>query len=230
MVDVAGGIDGSHAQPGESTDGLCRAPRRRRLRFRPGRRAPDRAPPARRGHHAPGAHHRPRADGPTDHPGDPPGPVHPDRRRTGMVGATGGHAAGRRIHRGLVHLGHLLHRHRRWHLRRRRRRHHRAGRAESWDGATWSAPSVYFGPATGAVTSQDAPRRPAVTCTTGPFCVIVDGSDHVSNGDGTNWIAPTALATARALPDNPDGATGRRPDGRRGLPGRDVLRHRGQHG
>jgi hypothetical protein len=81
------------------------------------------------------------------------------------------------------------------------------GIAESWDGATWSLPATYFGPASGPVTAADAPLRPAITCTSGPFCVIVDGTDHVSNGDGTNWIAPVGLATAPPLPANPDGGS-----------------------
>ena len=49
-----------------------------------------------------------------------------------------------------------------------------SGVTMSWDGATWTSPSVYFpAPASGTVT---APVLPTVTCTSGPLCVIVDGS------------------------------------------------------
>jgi len=71
-----------------------------------------------------------------------------------------------------------------------------AGITLSWDGAAWSNPSVYFpAPASGAVT---APFLPAISCTDGPFCAIVDGSDHTSSGDGTNWSPPDPLAPAPA--------------------------------
>jgi len=76
-----------------------------------------------------------------------------------------------------------------------------SGVAVSWDGATWSDPSVYFpGPASGPVT---APILPAISCTSGPTCVIVDGSDHLSYGDGTNWSAPSAMALGPSLTVNP---------------------------
>ncbi len=76
-----------------------------------------------------------------------------------------------------------------------------AGVTLSWDGAAWSSPSVYFpAPASGAVT---APYLPAISCTHGPFCAIVDGSDHTSSGDGTNWSSPNALAPAPAALANP---------------------------
>ncbi|MGO8870602.1 MAG: hypothetical protein ACLQPH_04225 [Acidimicrobiales bacterium] len=82
-----------------------------------------------------------------------------------------------------------------------------SGVAVSWDGATWSDPSVYFpDPVTGPVT---APVLPTIDCTSGPTCVIVDGSDHVSDGDGTNWSAPAAMAPGPSLPANPqDPGTG----------------------
>jgi hypothetical protein len=76
-----------------------------------------------------------------------------------------------------------------------------AGLTQSWDGATWSAPSTYD-PAPTTPTGI-WPVMPAITCTSGPFCVIVDGAGNVSNGDGTNWMAPAPLPTAAALPANP---------------------------
>jgi hypothetical protein len=76
-----------------------------------------------------------------------------------------------------------------------------AGLTESWDGETWSQPSTYDPAPTSP--SGTWPVMPAVTCTSGPFCVIVDGAGDVTNGDGTNWIAPATLPTAAALPPNP---------------------------
>ncbi len=77
-----------------------------------------------------------------------------------------------------------------------------SGVAESWDGAAWSEPSVYYpGPATGSVT---APVLPAVACTSGPSCLIADGSGHTSDGNGTDWSTPTAMPTAPSMPTNPD--------------------------
>ncbi len=76
-----------------------------------------------------------------------------------------------------------------------------SGVAISWDGAVWSSPSVYFpAPATGPVT---APVLPTLTCTSGPMCVIVDGSGHLSTGDGTNWSDPAPLPAPPPLPANP---------------------------
>ena len=75
-----------------------------------------------------------------------------------------------------------------------------AGLTESWDGQSWSDPSVYFPPPAGSI---PAPIMPAITCIGGPFCAIVDGSGFVSNGDGTNWITPVALKPAPALAANP---------------------------
>jgi hypothetical protein len=77
-----------------------------------------------------------------------------------------------------------------------------SGVAVSWDGAAWSDPVVYFpAPASGPVT---APVLPSISCTSGPSCVIVDGSGHVSYGNGTTWSPPVALAAPPALPANPD--------------------------
>jgi hypothetical protein len=76
-----------------------------------------------------------------------------------------------------------------------------SGVALSWDGAVWSVPSVYLpAPANRTVTS---PVLPVLTCTSGPLCVIVDGSDHVATGDGTTWSTPAALGPAPPLPANP---------------------------
>lgn len=71
----------------------------------------------------------------------------------------------------------------------------------SWDGAAWSEPAVYYPAAASGPVS--APILPAITCTSGPSCVIVDGSGHVSDGNGTNWSAPTPLAPAPAVAANP---------------------------
>lgn len=76
-----------------------------------------------------------------------------------------------------------------------------SGVSVSWDGAAWSEPSVYY--AAPAVGPTLAPVLPAVACTGGPFCMIVDGSGHVSTGDGTNWSVPSALVTGPPLPANP---------------------------
>jgi ferredoxin len=84
-----------------------------------------------------------------------------------------------------------------------------AGETQSWDGQAWSNPSVYFPPpaaaagSAGSSESSESPIMPAITCIGGPFCIIVDGSGFVSNGDGTNWITPVALQRAAALPANP---------------------------
>ncbi len=87
-----------------------------------------------------------------------------------------------------------------------------SGVAISWDGAVWSSPSVYFpAPATGPVT---APLFPTITCTAGPMCLIVDGSGHVSTGDGTDWSDPTPLATPPPLPANPSDPGPGQPDSR----------------
>ena len=84
-----------------------------------------------------------------------------------------------------------------------------SGVTVSWDGAAWSSPSVYYpAPATGPVT---APVLPTITCTSGPLCVIVDGSGHVSTGDGTNWSNPVPLGrsgtAARPIPPIPGSGT-----------------------
>ncbi len=72
-----------------------------------------------------------------------------------------------------------------------------SGVTVSWDGAAWSEPSVYFAaPPSG---QASAPLLPSIACTSGPLCVIVDGSDHASTGDGTNWSPPSPLPGASAL-------------------------------
>lgn len=76
-----------------------------------------------------------------------------------------------------------------------------SGVTVSWDGAAWSDPSVYLpAPATGTVT---APVLPSIDCTSGPTCVIVDGSGHVSEGDGTDWYGVSALSPGPPLPADP---------------------------
>jgi hypothetical protein len=76
-----------------------------------------------------------------------------------------------------------------------------AGVADSWDGVAWADPSVDFpAPATGA---PSVPIMPAISCTGGPLCVIVDGTDHVSTGDGTDWSTPAALPAGPPLAANP---------------------------
>jgi hypothetical protein len=76
-----------------------------------------------------------------------------------------------------------------------------AGVTVSWDGAAWSEPSVYFPVPPGGTVI--APVLPAISCTAGPSCTIVDGSGHVSTGDGTNWSAPTPLVAAPVPAANP---------------------------
>jgi hypothetical protein len=77
-----------------------------------------------------------------------------------------------------------------------------SGVTVSWDGAAWSEPSVYYpAPANGPVS---APVLPAITCTSGPSCVIADGSGHVGVGNGTDWSAPMAVPAAPPLPANPN--------------------------
>src|SRR5664279_6597436 len=76
-----------------------------------------------------------------------------------------------------------------------------SGVTVSWDGAAWSEPSVYY--AAPAVGPTLAPVLAAVACTGGPFCMIVDGSGHVSTGDGTNWSMPSSLGMGPTLPANP---------------------------
>jgi hypothetical protein len=76
-----------------------------------------------------------------------------------------------------------------------------SGVTESWDGAAWSDPSVYLAaPATGAVTE---PILPAVSCTGGPSCVIVDGSGRESTGNGTTWSTPASIGYAAPSAANP---------------------------
>jgi hypothetical protein len=61
----------------------------------------------------------------------------------------------------------------------------------SWDGATWATPATYFAASGGGT---PAPLLPAISCTDGPLCAVVDGSGHTSLGDGTTWSAPAPLA------------------------------------
>ena len=100
----------------------------------------------------------------------------------------------------------------------------------SWDGAAWSSPSVYYpAPAAGPVT---APVLPSLDCTSGPLCMIVDASGHVSTGDGTNWSSPLPLARRTAAPGRPGRPRARAPripDGRGVVPLTGPVRRGGQH-
>ena len=44
---------------------------------------------------------------------------------------------------------------------------------------------------------------PAISCTDGPLCAVVDGSAHASLGNGTYWWPPVALATTAGPAPNP---------------------------
>jgi len=74
------------------------------------------------------------------------------------------------------------------------------GVVASWDGAIWSPPATYFATADGAA---PPPWLPAIGCTDGPLCAVVDGSGHTSLGDGTTWSPPAALAPAPVPPADP---------------------------
>jgi len=75
------------------------------------------------------------------------------------------------------------------------------GVVSSWDGAMWAPPTTYYGaPADGPAT---APELPAIGCTSGPRCAVVDGSGHTSLGDGTHWSAPAPLAPAPVAAADP---------------------------
>ncbi len=76
-----------------------------------------------------------------------------------------------------------------------------AGLTESWDGTAWSDPSTAF-PAPDQP-SGPWPVLPVITCTEGPFCVVVEAGGAVTNGDGTDWIAPVALPPAPSVAPNP---------------------------
>ena len=83
--------------------------------------------------------------------------------------------------------------------------------------------SDYFAHPSGG--RRPPPSSPAISCTSGPLCAVVDGSGHTSLGDGTTWSTPAALAAA------PGGA--RRPRATRARPrrlplGRGVAARSGQ--
>jgi hypothetical protein len=65
------------------------------------------------------------------------------------------------------------------------------GTVTAWDGATWGTSATYFA---GAAGSAPPPWLPAIDCTDGPMCAVVDGSGHTSLGNGTTWSAPAPLA------------------------------------
>jgi hypothetical protein len=75
------------------------------------------------------------------------------------------------------------------------------GVVTSWDGATWGTPVDYFDQGSG---TAPAPWLPAIACTDGPLCAVVDGSGHASLGNGTTWAPPAQLATWPVAPANPD--------------------------
>lgn len=77
------------------------------------------------------------------------------------------------------------------------------GVVASWDGATWSPPVTYYGASPG---SAPPPWMPAISCTDGPLCAVVDGSAHASLGDGTNWWPPVSLAASPAPSPTPSPA------------------------
>jgi hypothetical protein len=83
-----------------------------------------------------------------------------------------------------------------------------AGVTDSWDGAAWADPSVYFpAPAAGAgAGAAAAPIMPSLSCTHGPLCVIVDGTDHAASGDGTDWSTPATISAAPGAAASPDPA------------------------
>jgi len=65
------------------------------------------------------------------------------------------------------------------------------GAVAAWDGATWAPATTYFASAPGGA---PPPWMPAISCTDGPLCAVVDGSGHTSLGDGTTWAPPAPLA------------------------------------
>jgi len=80
------------------------------------------------------------------------------------------------------------------------------GAVAAWDGATWGTPVTYFAASPG---TSPPPWLPAISCTDGPLCAVVDGSGHTSLGDGTNWWPPVALAAVPSpAPDPTDPGPG----------------------
>lgn len=74
------------------------------------------------------------------------------------------------------------------------------GAVAAWDGATWSSPTTYYPTAPG---TAPPPWLPAISCTGGPLCAVVDGSGHAVLGDGTTWSAPSTLGVAPTTSPNP---------------------------
>ena len=81
------------------------------------------------------------------------------------------------------------------------------GVVSSWDGATWAPLATYFAAPTAGPTTS--PQVPAIACTGGPRCAVVDGSGHTSLGNGTTWSPPLPLSSASvAAPDPTDSGPG----------------------
>ena len=74
------------------------------------------------------------------------------------------------------------------------------GVTASWTGAIWSAPATYFAAAPGP---NSPPWMPAISCTNGPLCAVVDGSAHATLGDATTWSPPALMRGDFASPPNP---------------------------
>ena len=81
------------------------------------------------------------------------------------------------------------------------------GAVAAWDGATWAPATTYYATGPGG---SPPPWMPAIACTDGPLCAVVDGSGHTSLGDGTTWGAPSPLAAVVGpAPDPSDPGPGR---------------------
>ena len=152
--------------------------------------------------------------------------------RPGMDRPADHAAPGRRVHLALVHLGHVLRRRRRRDRRGRLGAHHRGRRHRVVGrGVVVRTVRLLPGPGHGPVTRTGAARHLAAR--PGPSCVIVDGSGHVSTGDGTNWSTPDAHARRPSTAGQPGRPRARAHRSRgptaRVVPGADVLCRRRQH-
>ena len=140
-------------------------------------------------------------------------------------------ASGRRVHLPLVHLGHLLCGGRGRDRREQRILHHR-GRRHGVVGRGVVVRTVGVLP--GAGHRHRSPLRccPPSPCTAGPSCAIVDGSGHLSTGDGTTWSNPAMMTAPSGPPADPadpgPGHTGSR-SAVDLVPDQTVLRRGRQH-